>query len=759
MKSHPILVMMTVSFLLGRISVADAHDSCCTVNSPGVPAVATITLDGVEQAGEWTAATSKAVGDGNPLHGTLKMLHKEDGIYILAVIDDSTVSDIDAFNLRFDIDNNGGPMPDGDDFGVQILRNGQALWGPALANPNTWSPVPANLVGVTKGTTSWTVEFHLPTGAPSNLSLSTGAIGAYFSFYDSDNAFGQNSAKYAQWPWPPDPPITDPNALLDGNPGQWANYVFNPETTFPDVAVTGVRREGAGGAANYNKIDYAGINSFEVQLNNPGGTAIADAKKVRVNLYMAARGIGESWHRLDTNAILTADCSAPDAAWQSSSILPKTDVCNGMLPLPDISSKSIPDVVGNTAKYTIQDGIVMKRTGGDNITVAGGAMNYLSIIDWNTTPAQDHFFVPTDALGNVCTIGTMGCYDRAHTCMLGEAIVPNDPNTGNNTLQVNMDFIGVPFGNLVKVPFSLGWYGFAKYNPDIGGKMLLQVSRRNMDESFRFEVGGLKQIGAGVYEADLKGRLSLPVTAAITATNPDPMGKTLKENIIVPPQAGGVLCGSRYDRCRGLRPIYVDVPPDSTLWIVNYSVNDKDIQYVDVDGKGPLPPNGPAGLPPALVGPPRGNLLVDNARLGELVLSFDEFRHGVGIAEGVEVRVPPGARSLALAINDYDGSYGDNAGTGFRVKIIQRPAARAAAPPSLSAAFPGGEIGGLTVRPILDLLPQVCVSGYEDSGNKRTIANYSSELYRFIGNVCWTVMNVLPKPERPPPAATDRPRR
>jgi hypothetical protein len=426
MNMYRTFAIVTATLVLGPIAVAEAHNPCCTVKSPGVPGAA-ISLDGVSQPGEWTGGTSISVGGGNPLNGTLTVLHKADGIYILAVINDSSKNDNDAFNLRFDINHNGGATTDMDDFGVRILRNGQALWGPASTVPDNWSPVPADLVGVTPGATFWTVEFHLPTGAPSNLSLSTGTIGTYFSLYNRDDVFGPNSAKYAQWP---PAPLADPNALLDGNPDQWANYVFNPETTFPNVAVTDVRRDNAG-QSNHNTIAYTGINSFAAQLRNPGGTAIPDATNVRVNLYLGARGIGESWHRMDTNTVLRADCSAPDAAWNSQ-VLAKSDVCNGPLPLPDISTMTINNVVGNTAKYTIQNGLVMNRTGGDNITVPSATQNYFPVIDWNVTPQQGSFFVPV-------TVNGMS-FDRAHQSMLAEIIVPSDPNLGSNLVQVNMNF-------------------------------------------------------------------------------------------------------------------------------------------------------------------------------------------------------------------------------------------------------------------------------------------------------------------------------
>lgn len=773
-RLHMTPALLSAVTIFAPLTILQAHNPCCTAVSLGVPG-AVISLNGTAEAGEWAGAgPAIAVGGVSPLNGSITLLHKADGIYFLAVIMDSTNNNNDAFNIRFDIDNSGGGSPDADDFGVTILRSGQATWGPANQDPGTWVNVAAGNVGVTSGASSWTVEFHLPTGPPSNLALSTGTIGVYFNFYDADNAFGANSAKYSQWP---PAPMGDPNALLDQNPDQWAELVFDPKTTFPDVSVTTERR-GDAGPSNYYSINYQGINSFEAEVVNPGGTVINDATNVRINLYLAARGIGESWHRMDTNAVLTADCGL--ATWPST-VVAQTAVCSGASPLPDISTTSINDVVANTAKYTIQNGLTMNRTGGTAVTIPGVSDTFYPVIDWNTTPAQDPFFQSVTVNGST--------YNRAHECMLAEAIVPNDPNPGNNTAQVNMNFIGLPGTNFIKTHFSLGWYGFAKYDPNAGKAMYLQVSRRNMDDRFQFELAGAKQTQGNAYVAELKGRDSLDLTASIKATSVDVLGKTLKENLMVPPKAGGAVMRPRHGwfNCNK-PPVWVKVPSNSTLWIVNYSLDDKDVQFVDLDGKGPLPPAGPAGLPPSRVPPDSRRLLVPGARLGELVLSFDGFKTGIGIAEGAQIQVPANVSYLALAINDYAGGYRDNTGTGFRVKIIERPPAApaaelpasrvlrtamarpaaieatsaAVAAPAATAAAAGNQTPATAVSegppyraiPVLDVLPQLCVAGYEDIAQKRPITGTEHELFRYIGNVCWGVLNVMPE-GRPKPDRAD----
>jgi hypothetical protein len=746
---HFLIPLGIAGALFWPSGAALASNPCCKMVSIGVPN-ANIILDGNAGPGEWTGAgPATNVGPLNPnvLSGTITELHKADGLYFLFVINDSSNDASDAVNMLFDINHNGGATPDADDFGVTVLRNGDATWGPANADPSTWTAVPPGTVGVTSGPSTWTVEFHLPTGAPSNLQISGSPIAVYFNFYDASQVLGENDVKYVQWP---PAPMGNPDQMLDGTPDQWADLIFDPKTTFPDLEVKDVHRFDAG-PANYYNLNYAGVNSFEAEVQNPGGTAFADATNVRINLYLAARGIGESWHRLDTNAVLSSDCADPTTPWN---VIAKTDVCSGNSPLPDISTTSINDVVANTAKYTIQNGLTMNRTGGNPATIPGATDTVYPVIDWNTTPAQDPFFVQVTVNNNT--------YDRAHECMLAEAIFPNDPNPGNNTHQVNMNFIGVPGSTMLRLGFSLGWAGFGKYDPAAGKQMVLQVNRRNMDERFRFALPGLKQAGANAFIAEVKGRVSLPVQAQLQTPPAGVLGKSLKENLVIPPKAGG----RAGKPASGLPPVFVKVTPDSTLWIVSYSLNDKDEQFVTLDRDGKLPHSGPAGIPDQRVRgeeESKGIRLVRSARLGELVMSFDGFKTGFGIAEGVQVKVPHNASYLALAVNDALGHYDDNGGTGYRVKILVRPQPVVADLPARDVVrravtsvvpTPAASSGPAKpqMSPILDVIPRVCVAGYEDINQKRVVHGQSKELFRYVGDVCWGILNVMasrePKEEK-----------
>jgi hypothetical protein len=174
-------------------------------------------------------------------------------------------------------------------------------------------------------------------------------------------------------------------------------------------------------------------------------------------------------------------------------------------------------------------------------------------------------------------------------------------------------------------------------------------------------------------------------------------------------------------------------------------LDDNDVQYVDVDGKGPLPRSGAVGLASGMVKQTHGKLLVETARLGELVISFDNFKTGAGIGQGGQVRVPAGATSLALAINNFKDWYREDSGTGFRVKVTERlPGSPAAAVARASAV---GEVG-IQVEPIAQVLPQICVGGYEDTGKKKPINGRQYEMLRYLGDVCWGIPNVLPEKGR-----------
>ena len=577
--------------------------------------------------------------------------------------------------------------------------------------------------------------------------LANGCIGIHLELFDTDQALGPNSAKYTQWPNPTAMDAQGFDTMFDVNANKWGNYSFDPATTFPNIAITGVRRGGGVGPENYYNISHTAVNTFVVRVKNPGGTAIADATGVRLNLYVGAVGLGEPFHRLDTAATIDGDCPA----YNPAASLPQADVCSGAVSLPDIETISLANIVTNNAKYTVKNGTT--RLGGTSIVVPGGTESDIDVISWDTTALQDDRYTPVTVNGQM--------YDRAHSCMRAEALVPNDPNIADNTMQVNMNFVCVPGGMTKKEMFGIGWAGFAKYNPSEGADMFVQVGRRNTDRQAGWDFklsdpqGQIHQMKDDVFIANLRGKQSIGASLDVTAPRPETLGRTLKENLMVPPKAGGRQSNASVPS--GDAPVYVKVNPGSTLLVANYDFHDGDEQYVDLDGERDLfPPNGPAGLPNAILQRALQQaaefklLLAPKAPLGALVGSFDNFKTAFLIAEGAQLKVPANGQYLALGINDAIGLFNDNGGTGFRVKVVERSAGSTGSlQPDLfdSSLVPvayAQQREESSVIPIADVMPTLCLNGYEKTGAVRTIGGVKHELYRYIGNVCWGFINVFP---------------
>jgi len=768
------LVAAFTFMLLLLVVATQAHNPGYTVPSPGKPPGFSITIDGTDGVGEWTGATTFDIGPmGDPLIGHVKALHKADGIYLQVKVDDGVTHSLDSLVITFDTGHNGVSGGDANDFAIQVLRQPPVTattakrWGPASADPSTsaWADIPTTEARVTDSGSFWTVEIHLPVGplpgCPScvlDLNANAGQLGVYFQIFDND-VFGSPSAVYTQWPVATATDLPDGVDTLFFNftanpslPNKWGNYVFNPATTFPNLAATDVRR--TGGAPN--TLSFSTDNQFEVRVNNPGGTAIANANQVRLNLYLAARGIGEPWHRLDALATINSDCAPAPAAWPSIVLPVKTQVCSGLGPgataLPDISDVLLADVVANTANYTINQGVT--RLDGGAVTVNAATNLYYSVLTWNLfgTDQADYF-----------------TGDRAHQCMKAEILSPNDPNPADNTLQANMDFesIGGGAGGAGGAGFrwNMGNAGFAKYDPAVGKNMFLQVDMKNMNRQagWDFKLEGVQPLEReNLFVARLTGTKSLQARLLLKAPAAEGIGRTLKENLMVPPKAGGFQVNAKIPS--GEAPVYVKVTGGTTLLIANYAFRADDSQNVDLDGKGKLlPANGPNGLTNSVLqkalhslGDKFKLLLAPNAPLGALVGSWDNFQTAFLIGDGVQVKVPAGAKFLALGINDGLGFYPDNTGTGFRVKIVERQGdiASAGTPSIIKASFNSTVAtaqGKADIVPIREVMPTLCINGYEDIGKKQTINGTSRELYRYIGNVCWGIINVYPpnRSERP----------
>lgn len=724
-------LLAALSALFLTWSPADAQ----VIPSPGISG-ASINFNGIEGGGEWSGTYSFAIDymNGDPLRADVKAFHDATGIYLLVDVDDASNNNNDAVWIRFDLDHSGSPI-DANDWGINILRNGQATWGEANVDPGSWGPVPSS-VGTNSTGVGWTVEVKLPTGAPSGLSLSTGTVGIYFALYDADLAFSPNSAKYTQWPTP-----ADLNTVADGDPDEWGDYIFDPATTFADLSVTNVRQGTL--SEEYRKISPTGANEFFVEISNPNtGAVLPNADDVRINLYLAARGIGEPFHRLDAQNVLNSDCSSPPPATLLS---PEPEVCDGTVPFDDISTINLANaseraaLVGGTAQYTVFEGVSRFGSASTNPThdIAGGFSGPIHVIDWTLIAGQRPKFDEIIHGGNT--------YRRQHQCMKAEAIFPNDPNPANNTRQANMDFVCVPAFMAMMYNFTLGTAGFGKFAS--GKRMFLQASFANIPpgSNWAFDFKGLERIGRNAYVVAFRDRASMPIQLELRAPTTDVLGTPLKENLIVPPRAGG----QRLSEKSGDDPIYVRVRPGDTLLVVNYAFDDQDLQSVDLDGRRrDFPPNGPEGLGfPLSEKLGRRGLLSPVSNPGALVGSFDNFRTSFKIGTGVQVGVPRNSNFLALAINDRNGSFGDNAGTGFRVKVTRRSSAREGGGLGLGLVQDAvaQQRSMVAVKPALDVIPTVCLRGYEPIEQKRDLGGTPHELYRYIGEVCWAVHNVYPR--------------
>jgi hypothetical protein len=757
------ILLTTILVGVATLIVVTAFAHSGNIDSPGRPA-AVITVNGNNPdwpapgpAGPFVLAMNDYGSSPTPLSASVSALHKADGLYLFADINDQSDNAAnDAIQIRFDLNHNA--VIEAGDWGVEIKRNGTTNWGPATALPNTWAPAPAGIGAATNPGPGWKAEFHLPTAAgggfPGFTIALNQAVGIHLMLFDAsiDPLVFPDSAIYTQWPQPVmgDPLGLDTN--LANTPNRWGDYRFDPTTTFPDVSISEVR---VAGANPYN-ISHSQSNTFQVIVSNPSGPAVADATGVRVNLYISALGLGEPFHRLDAATSIDSDCGAYNPLF----MLAVGDVCSGGSSLTDVTGISNNTLVTNAAKYTVKDGMPMTRLGGSSIAITGGTVNsVLDIIQWDTTLAQDPKF------DFITVSGTT--YDRKHECMAAEVVFANDPNTSNNRVYRNMNFdciaeAGAGGGGAGAFMFGIGAAAFRNYNPSAGDRMFIRADMKNMPRQlgWNFKLsdpnGQIKQLSDNQFIANVKGTQSIGAKVDIVAPKADALGRTLKENLIVPPKAGGRQ--SNVPVPSGEAPVYVKVNPGSTVLVANYNFHHPEDQYVDLDGDLPLLPwNGPAGLSNAVLQKALDKvaafrlLLSPKSPLGSLVGSFDNFKTSFLIGDGAQLRVPTNAQFLALGINDAIGLYNDNKGTGFRVKVVQRaPGATVSLEPSLLDSLDPTPTAHAqrpqprAIVPLEEAIPMLCFNGYVDTHQSAVVNGNKRNLVRFIGNVCFGIVNVFP---------------
>ncbi len=265
------ILLITGSFFHG-VGV-DAHVEGAVVNIPEIPG-ASITFDGTENDAEWAGAASFSIDYNNsgthPLTAEVKAFYKSDGIYLLIVTSDATKignsdsdkTDNDWVRVYFDINHSGGAAATSTDWGIAILRNGQATWGSADLTP-PWSTevLEANL-GVTSNST-WTIEVRLPADDPSGLDVSTDTVGIYFCLYNEALATQSASKKFTHWPEPTDWNVTPPLT-----PDDWGNFIL----TKPDIMLST-------DSLDFGELTFGGMKDMSVDIENIG-TADLDVTEV-----------------------------------------------------------------------------------------------------------------------------------------------------------------------------------------------------------------------------------------------------------------------------------------------------------------------------------------------------------------------------------------------------------------------------------------------------------------------------------------------
>lgn len=775
MKTTTNRVILLLSIALAAVQAAPpagAHAPGQILASPGVTSVIDVT--NTADLGEWTAEVPVPliIDNTHPNTAEIYALHRSDGIYIRAEIDDDSHAGTDAIFIYLDLIHDAGAPLDGNDWGISVQRNGVATMGPADVEPSLWldfASFPGAAFSLSPDASTadvWVVEMKIPNGALDgshtlDFTIDGGRIGALIQIFSAFEFGDPLEATYNQWPDNPgiaDPDCVDiapPDTPLNDCPKFWGNYEFDPATTFPDLMLTDVRNNW-NGPDHYTEISHTQLNRFQAEIDNPGGTLVPDASDVRVNFYIAPIGIGAKWRRLDQLSVLQGDCAnlpgGSDWPAVDFSGVPKTDVCSDTAPHPDVETHvgNIAGIIADTVDYTVNEGVT--RVGGESQTFAGGTNAFYDVLEWSTIPDQD-------------TIYSNPQLD--HQCVKAEVIFEADPNKTNNDIWRNMNFVCLPNFQTLTFNFTLGWAGFAFYDPDMGKEMILHVDLQNMDKGWGFELQGVKRVADFSYVAKLQGKRTLRAAAVFKAPPGEPFGRTLKENLVVPPKAGGRL--RQFKPPTGEAPVYVRIDGGSELLIANYTFGSDDHQYVDLDGQGKLlPPNGPTGLSlPHLerfldkVGEKFRLLLAPRAPLGALVGSFDNFKTAFIVGDGVQILSPSNATHLALAINGVIGLYDDNAGSGFRVKVIERSKGRTAdVRLDLVGAAEAQEPPRLVATPIADVMPTACVQGYERINRTQVIGGKKHDLLRFIGDVCWGVINVFPrdrsdKPDQGDPGPSD----
>jgi hypothetical protein len=196
----------------------------------------------------------------------------------------------------------------------------------------------------------------------------------------------------------------------------------------------------------------------------------------------------------------------------------------------------------------------------------------------------------------------------------------------------------------------------------------------------------------------LRPQEEMPIRLVVTAAADAPITQVPHEDVKVPPTAGGTAAPPLSERT-GTDAVSVAVRPGNRIHLTASG-------EVDVDGSGPLPAADPNGTDASGGGGDRRRFLLSaqspSAYAGALIGSFDNFRSSFVVGTEATITVPEGTERLMLAVNDFDGGYGENTGAGFAVEVatldsspvtgevIQRAAAPAVTMPQINIAAASG---------------------------------------------------------------------
>jgi hypothetical protein len=320
-----------------------------------------------------------------------------------------------------------------------------------------------------------------------------------------------------------------------------------------------------------------------------------------------------------------------------------------------------------------------------------------------------------------------------HGCIRAQILPPTTNQyfiaAGQETAQRNIDVACVPQG--MKKTLN-----FVTYNPEKNDQNLKIILAQQV-----LLPAGFKGLRFDLTQPNrpLRAEEEFPVQLVVTADEDAPLTDLPKQTAQVPPTAGGTAAPPLQERT-GTEPIVVKVRAGERVHLMASG-------EVDIDGGGPIPAAGPNGQDVSRAIRERRPLLLrgDAAALygGALIGSFDNFATSFAVGDNATFAVPAGVGELKLAVNDFDGGYGDNAGKGFHVEAFALPASNEAPTPSGTTTPVGLFMPAITVAQTTDpkvTLPQVNITATTTA--RVTVSEVSYDLLTNHGGLAYQLLVV-----------------